>query len=247
MSYPPVDPAAGFVLAGLEDLLWIDVADPRLPEDARRQRLGQLEQIHVSFFSDHAHVCGEWEDGLEHGWPDEQVIVHLWLALFDGKPVGQVVMHTDLHRGAVLVHFVSMDERVRSILPRDWLQGLSDAFLLSGRTDAKAAPKSAPAVFGEVPPDHVHKWQRVGFHHVDIDYVEPHHGIHWPDFGPEPRYFPMSIVVRLDGTPKTSLSDVLQQGLRGYMLDHYGLASDAPEVLRVLREAGQIAELTDVD
>lgn len=245
MDYPPPDPATGFRLPGLDGLLFIDVADPRLPPAARELRLGQLEQIHMEFFSDHAHVCGEWEDGLAHGWPDEQVVVHLWLALHEGQPAGQVVMHTNLRRGAVLVHFVSMHEQVRAVLPRDWLQGLSDAFLLSGRVDASAAGRTVWATFGEVPPAHVHKWQRVGFHHVDIDYVEPHHGMHWPDFGPKPRFFPMSLVVRLDGPPSIPVPDVLRQGLRGYMLDHYGLAADDPEVLRVLGAAGKITQFAD--
>lgn len=239
MTYPPADPAEGFSLDAIPGVRVIDVADPRLDDDTRRHRLAQIKAVHKAYFGDYQHVFGEWDEGLANGWGND-TLVHLWLFLDGDEPVGEVIQHTNLRRGVVLVHFVCLDARVRATMPRDWLRGMSDGFMLCGQTDADAAGVPFWAALGEVPPEHVHKWERVGFHGLDLGYLEPHHGKHWKANG-TPEFFPMTIVIRLSELGSAPpLPEVIQAGLRGYLIDYYELPESQPEVERVLQAASLV-------
>lgn len=239
MTYPPADPAQGFVLPGIPGVRVIDVADPRLDPDVRAHRLDQIKAVHKAYFADYQHVFGEWDEGLANGWGDD-TLVHLWLFLDGEEPVGEVIQHTNLRRAVVLVHFVCLDADVRARMPRDWLQGMSDGFMLCGQHDADAAGVTFLAALGEVPPEHVHKWERTGFHGLDVGYLEPHDGKHWKLRG-EPEFFPMTIVVRFtQAGSQHDVSQVIQDGLRGYLLDYYELPDDQPEVVSVLDAAAHV-------
>jgi hypothetical protein len=220
-------------LPGIPDIEVVDVASGELADQTRAVALQQLAAVHVGFFPDHAHVVDEWREGLADGWPDESVRVHLWLLRHHGVPVGEVILHTNLRRRVVLVHFVALAAEVRRGLPRDWLESLSAGFVACGEIDAAEAGCQLRAVAGEIPGAHLHKWQPAGFDSAGVDYREPHHGMHWADFG-DPEFFEMLAIVRPNNPDDAG---AVGASMRGFLLDHYRLPADHPVVARILAQA----------
>lgn len=240
----PSDAAAGFDVPGIPDLVFVDVADPDLPPAERRPLLDQLAELHRAFFPDHAHVCDEWEAGFAEGWPDDEVVVHLWLAL-DAKrnPVGEVILHTNLRRATTLVHFVAMDADTRHDLPIHWVASLADAFVAAGEADAETAGIELRAVMGEIPPQHLHKWARGGFRPVHADYREPRYGMHWQQHGP-PEFFPMLAIIRTIDADDAGADG---PAVRSFLIDHYRLPADDPTVAAILADADATAAAPSPD
>lgn len=220
-------------LPGIPGIQVVDVADPSLDDITRERALAQLADVHVAFFPDHAHVVDEWRDGLRTGWPDDLVKVHLWLMLREGAPVGEVILHTNLRRRVVLVHFVALAPEVRRDVPRGWLLSLSEGFVARGEIDAASAGSELRAVAGEIPRAHLHKWQACGFEAADVGYLEPKHGMHWADYG-EPEFFEMLAIVRRSSPDDTG---AIGAAMRGFLVDHYRLPPDHPMVAAILARA----------
>lgn len=229
-------------LLGVPGLTALDVADPQLPDGMRDELLARLTAMHLQFFAPHAHVPGEWCQGFRDGWPDSQVVVHLWLLQYGGRDVGEVILHTNLRRGVVLVHFVAIDAQTRHSLPHHWLDSLSDAFVACGLRDAGEAGVPLRAVAGEIPEAHLHKWARTGFRPVTAHYQEPRYGMHWREHGAEPEFFDMLGIIRVVAEDDGLADDEVPTSpdgaaVRGFLLDHYHLDPTHPRVARMLADA----------
>lgn len=216
----------------------IDIVHSPATIAQRRQWLAQLSEVHAEFFPDHAHVMGEIADVMAHPVPG--VVVHPWLFLYEGRPVGQYIFHTCLRRGIVLMHFLSLDPSLRHVLPVGWLEPVTDALQATAQADADRAGVRLLGMTAEVyRTDHDYRrWYRQGFHLLGIDYQEPDHGMHWADFG-EPEFFPMTMILKpIDAGVDLPLSQVIDAALVTFHLDHYRLPPDHPVVVG-LRHASQ--------
>ncbi len=226
-----------FAIDGIPGVRFLDVAAPGLADDVVSERLEQLIAVHLSFFPEYDYVEQEWRTGISAGWPDPEVVVHLWLALVDGEPVGEVILHTNLRRGVVMIHFVAMTVEARYRLPRAWLVALSDAFVTTGETDARRAGRPLRGVMGEIPLAHLRKWEASGFQAVAAVYAEPVHGGHWVDYGPPQLHELVPIVRVVDAGRDESFAEVADAAFRGFLIDYYELPLDHPKVVRMLGEA----------
>ena len=109
-----------FTVSGVP-LTLLDVGDPRLTGPQIGIALSGLEQVHMRHFSDYPHMIEEIGRWREDGWPDPDVVVHNWLALHDGGPVGEFLVHTNTRRGIILFHFFAVD--LLEHAPDLWLVG----------------------------------------------------------------------------------------------------------------------------
>lgn len=226
---------SAFLIAGLPRLTFVDVAGLRGPE--ANQRLAQLLTVHREFFADYRYIEPEWLALLSGTRADPLVVPHLWLALQDDVPVGEVIIHTNLRRRVALVHFVAFTAPVRRAMPRDWLASLSAAFEAAGQIDAAAAGVPLLGVMGEVPPEHVHKWLNGGFEPVPVPYVEPLDGPDWVDHpsaeeppGPLAWHTIQPILRLAAGVPPDQWVAVADAGLRGFLLDYYRVPATHPRI-----------------
>lgn len=250
---------SGGTLAGQVDevripgLTAVDVADARLDRRCRDDLLARLIAVHLRYFADHPHVPAEWRQGLRVGWPDPEVVVHLWLLRFGGQDVGEAIIHTNLRRGVVMFHFLAVDRETRYALPYHWLDELSDAVVECGRRDARSAGVPLRAMACEIPSEHLHKWARTGFRPMRTRYQEPRHGMHWREHGPSPEFFDMLGIIRvLDahdegiggaGTSAPERPTPDGAAVRAFLLDHYRLDPTHPNVARMLAEADGVQEV----
>ena len=223
-----------FTIPGVP-LTLLDVGDARLSPGQARTALDGLKQVHLRHIGDYPHMVGELERWHTQGWPDPDVAVHNWLALRDGAPVGEFLVHTNTRRGISMFHFFAVDLDVRSEFPRGWLSHLTDAFLDIGHADCARRGRHLLGCMCEVPDDHVRKWTRQGFRHLAIDYGEPAGGRY---FTTPVEYIHQSAVVRTmpraAGLPPAVVSG---QAVRSFLLDYYGLPPEEPAVRRMLDEA----------
>lgn len=222
-----------FTVTGVP-LTLLDVGDPRLTGPQIGITLSGLEQVHMRHFSDYPHMIEEIGRWREDGWPDPDVVVHNWLALHDGGPVGEFLVHTNTRRGIILFHFFAVDLEIRRAFPRGWLSHLTNAFLARGQADCAAVGRHLLGCMCEVPDDHVRKWTRQGFRHLPMEYGEPAGGRY---HATPVEYIHQAAVVRT--MPRASAlppAVVSGQAVRAFLLDYYGLPTDEPQVRRMLEE-----------
>jgi hypothetical protein len=226
----------GHSLAGVPG---IDVVDVLPGTD--HTRLTQLQGIHALTFADHSHVLVEMEQAWSEGSFDPGIIVHQWLLLHEGEPVGEFVFHTNLRRAITVRHFLAMDKDVRAALPLGWAAQLVDAAQRQSEEDAQSRGIEIMALMSEIDPDQprlLAHWRRLGHVSVpSIDYREPYHGKHWRDAGPL-AFFPMVPNIKItDAGLRRPLGDVVSAAVSAFLLDHYLLPADEPMVAGIIDRA----------
>ena len=212
--------------------------------DAPEERLAFLIEELLRYFPEHAHVAGELTQAWEGRWPDDQVVIHAWLLELDGSPVGFTIFHTSLRRQIVLQHFVGMDPEAGRAMPLRWVQHLADAVFAVGVRDCDEHGTVLLGALGENHPEHARTWERFGYVTLDIDYREPDHGRHWLEHG-ERSFFPMTPQIRLtEAGAAQPFSDVVDAGVRAFLLDHYLLPEDEPTVQHTLARVAALPPRT---
>lgn len=234
-----------FELPGIPGVTFVDLCDPAVPPELRARLFKQLVSVHTAFFDDYPHVCPEWRDEIAGRPLDPETDVHLWLAISEGQPAGEVILHTNRRRGVVLVHFVAMTAPVRRSLPRDWLVALGDGFEASGVRDVGDAPLLA--VVGEVPAAHVHKWRPSGFAPLDVGYVEPRDGRSWRSTGREELRRTTPVLRLTPAGSQLPYGQVAAEALRAFALDYYDMDAGSPECTAMVAAAEDLTAPADVE
>jgi hypothetical protein len=226
----------GVPLAGVSGIDVVDV----LPA-VGRQRLQDLQSIHMLYFADHGHVLAEMEQAWAEGGFDPDIVVHQWLLLHAGEPAGEFIFHTNLRRGIVARHFLALGAQAREGLADDWAGHLVTAAQRHAEMDARERGVEILALMSEIDPDQprlIAHWRELGHVSVpSIDYREPYHGKHWADFG-DPRFFPMIANIRFtDAGLRRPPGEVVSAAVAAFLLDHYRLPADEPTVAAILERA----------
>lgn len=141
--------------------------------------VNQLQNIHFRYFPGHEHVIEEIRAYREK--PTGSSIRHAWLMHRGDSPVGEFIFHTCPQRGIAVLHYVAVNEEARASFPVGWFEHLISSVTLQAELDLASRSKSLLAIAAEV--QNTSRWDRTGFHTVDVGYQEPHHGMHWSDFG----------------------------------------------------------------
>lgn len=223
MPFPGVDGLWVADLVAGRDTNWLDA----------------WQAVHLRHFPEHGHVVAEIADEVRGRPLDPDTIAHVWLA-FDAEsvdPVGEFIWHTNLRRRVVLMHFSAVDSDVRAGLSPSWLPALIDATLACGQQEGLAAGRNIRGQITEVSPAHARAWPRYGMHALPIDYLEPTGGRHWRDRGPEPEFFEITPIFRTTrAAADEEYADVAADALSAFLIDHYRLPADHPQVVRVLTQ-----------
>lgn len=223
-------------LPGVPALVVVDVVRRRTP----RRQLQDLQAVHLRHFPDYPHVVDELARGWSDADPDPSLVVHQWLLLQQGRPVGEFVFHTNVTRHTVVRQHLAVDADARAALPVGWLASLTDAVQSVGQVDAAAAGGVLWSLMSEVGPHHVAGWRRLGYVPLDIGYAEPVHGRGWADHGP-PTFHHLTPVLHLTATGAAlPLGAVAGEAVRAFLLDHYRLPEDEPTVAGILARAAAL-------
>lgn len=186
-----------------------------------------LGQIHLRHFADHAHVATEIGELRTSRGDDPR---HAWLLLRDGMPIGEVIFGAVAQRGIALMHFVVVDAEHRPGLPLGWFAHLIDAVEAAATADAQARGARLHGIVAEVEADATARWVRTGFRVLPIDYLEPHHGMHWRSHG-ELTFFPMTPVLKCTAAGAAlPFGKVAAEAVSAFLLDHYRLDAEHPAV-----------------
>jgi hypothetical protein len=214
----------------------VDVLDPEAPE----HDVAALLSIHLRQFPDYKHVVQEIAD-LRRA-PKHDGLRHAWLLKLGAQAIGEVLFHSVPQRGVVLMHFVVIEEEHRKQLPLGWFAHLIDTIGLTAEADLRDAGSQAKAIIAEVDKVATSRWERAGFVVLPIDYLEPHHGMHWREYG-EPTFFPMTPVLRPIRVPEgTHLGELAVLAVSAFLLDHYALEADHPNVVTALYQARELGQ-----
>lgn len=223
-------------LPGVPALVVVDVVARRTP----RRQLEELQAVHLRHFPDYPHVADELRDGWAEPATDPDLVVHQWLLLQDGRPVGEFVFHTNVRRHAVVRQHLAVDQDARALLPVGWLASLTTAVESVGTADALAAGGVLWSLMSEVGPHHVAGWHRLGYVPLEIGYGEPLHGKGWAAYGP-PEFHHLTPVLKL--TPAGAalpLGQVAAEAVSAFLFDHYGLPPDEPTAAAIIARAAAL-------
>jgi len=201
----------------------------------------QLNDIHTTFFGSYTNVFSEIEQfRLEVG--KSSVTSHAWLVLDGERAVGEIIFHTSHRHKIGVMHFVALEEKVRQQLQLGWFNTLIEAVILSAQFNLQREGSALLGLIAEIPHEDLPRWERVGFQFLNIDYLEPAHGRSWKLYG-EPAFFPLSAVVKCIPAPdKQPFSAIALSALSAFLIEHYELESDHPEVQRMLHAASQLED-----
>ena len=224
---------------GVPGLQIIDLVHDDLDDEERSLALRQLADVHLRYFPGHEHAIGEIAEAMSR-WPDDEVVVHPWLLLVHGLPVGEYIWHANLRWGVVLMHFLAMDHEARRALPDDWRPRATEAIRAIAEREAAERGRRIIGMTAEVPPEQFRLWKPMGFVAPDVGYLEPRHGRHWPEYN-DGVFMPMQLIVRpINDGLSMPLCSVTTAALEAFLIDHYRLPRDRPAVARVMRKAERL-------
>jgi hypothetical protein len=225
---------------GLPDLELHDLATQDHSGESSYRLLRGLEDLHLEYFPHYPHVVDELEDWFQHGWPDNEVVVHVVYGTLGDQPAFECLLHTNTARGITLVHHLAASRELRSITPRGWLAEVVAMWFDFGTTDCAAANTDLLAVMAEVPPNHLHKWLRLGFGQVGLDYGEPLGGRRrHREF--DPVYASIEPIVMLTSAGVArGYSHAVTAAFSAMLLDYYQLPPEAEQVVGILTQAQRI-------
>jgi len=207
-----------------------------ISHDSTDSHLLQLSEVHNTFFDSYTNVVSEIEQ-FRNELDKSSVTRHVWLVLDGDTAVGEIIFHTSLQFKIGVMHFVAIQEQVRTRLNLGWFNTLIEAVELSAQFDLQRGGLELSALIAEIPYEDLSRWERVGFQYVDVDYLEPHHGRSWRLHG-EPTFFSMSPVVKIGAkAAPSSFADIAISALSAFLVEHYDLDPKHPEVARILNAA----------
>jgi len=222
------------------ELVLVDLFDPSGFALSSLEILGQLEVLHRHYFSDYSLVIRDWRDQLDTGAPPPDRVVHAWLVLRDGQPVGEIVIDINLPRRIAMIHFVAVHSDARSDLPRSWLGDVLEACVAVCRESAKSRGFPLVAVIAECEDPLVHRWQSIGYTAVDIGYFEPRHGRYWQEFG-DPQFHDLNAcIVRTPESLDLDWAEIVTTAVTAFLVDHHQLSARDPRVLACLDRAANV-------
>lgn len=198
--------------------------------------LDDLVGLHASLFPTHAHVHQEFEEWRACSGRTHDRVAHLLITYVDDVPAALLVVHLNLARRVGLVHFLGVAPAHRAA--RTGRPSLA-ADLLARAWDLCTASFAGEwlGLVAESEPELVPLWRSWGYSDLAVEYAEPHHGMHWSDFGP-PTFFRMELVGRSTGTAPA----LAQAAVEAFLIDHYRLPDDHPVVASARRSARMSAD-----
>jgi len=225
------DPGLAY-LSGATGLHIIDL----ISDEATTEHVLQLREIHNAFFESYTNVVSETEQ-FRNERSESSVTRHVWLILDTDVAVGEIIFHTSHQFKIGVMHFVAMQEDVRKRLKLGWFNTLIEAVVLSAQFDLQKGNAELSALIAEIPFGDLSRWERVGFQYLDVGYLEPYHGRSWRLHG-EPEFFAMSPVVKITPAATTiPFRDIAVSSLSAFLIEHYDLDPQHPEVARILNAA----------
>lgn len=229
-------------VVGVLELSIVDLFDPRLDAERREELFEWISEIHLRYFPESPHAVAEWREQLDTGISPTMEVVHPWLILRDGKPVGEWVVTVNQPAGVVLMLFGAVDKSARSDLPREWLGRFLTFLIDRCQQESTLAGFPLRAVILESEQSHQSRWESAGFLHADVGYLEPELGMHWSD-QTEVRFIDSNLafirpITDISGKPE---SELFVLALRALLIDHYGLPEDLPEVQAMLTRAAALS------
>lgn len=210
-----------------------DVAEGTIDDKS----LIELQEIHFRFFPGHEHVINEIR--VAHEAPSSSAIRHAWLLRHGANPVGEFIFHTCLKRRIAVLHFVAVNEMARETFSLGWFEHLINAVSVQADHDLATHGKVLLALAAEV--QDTQRWMRTDFHTVEIGYQEPHHGMHWANFG-EPSFFDINLVVKITATGRLEPYETLISAVaKAFLVDHYCLDEENPVVANIIKSAESLS------
>lgn len=231
----------GFAVPGLAHLRFRDVVGAAADD----RDVAALIELHRQFFGEYEHVGAEIAANAAGAQPYPGAVVHQWLMLRDGEPVGLYLFDTNTVRRVVLRHFVALTRRGGRGLPPLWLGQVAAAITETGMADCRAAHggrNDLLAVASEIPENLFPLWRRLGCRQVpELHYAEPEHGMHWADHADQPRFLDITLNVRMTELgSQLPFPEILDAAVSGFLLDHYRLPADNPRVQEILTRAASV-------
>ncbi len=227
-------------LAHLSGATGLDIVD-LISDDATAEHLLQLQMIHGTFFGSYTNVVPEIQQ-FQVDKSDVSVTRHAWLVSDGDTAVGEIIFHTSHNYKIGVIHFVAMREDVRQQLKLGWFNSLIEAVVLSVQFDLQRDGSSLSALIAEIPFEDLPRWERVGFKHLNVDYVEPQHGRSWKLHG-DLTFSPMTAVLKCLPTQDTQFfNSIALNALNAFLVEHYDLDSEHPEVQRMLNAVSLLTE-----
>jgi hypothetical protein len=188
--------------------------------------------LHLRWFGDYAYAVPELLENGELPADRDDRVVHQILALVDDAPAGYAIVHTNTLRRVGITHFLAVDEPFRSVTVDG--RRLARALIehAASRVVEDAGRLGLDPFLGlaaEAEAEMVPVWERWGFEVLPVEYHEPHFGVRWPEHG-APTFFDRTLVGR--PAPGADLDPVAcgRAAAAAYLLDHYRLPADHPEV-----------------
>lgn len=226
-------------VGGVPEFAVVDALAGDLSVEERQELLAELAPIHRRYFPSYPHVLEELERQSLTGEHPLGERVHAFVVFRDDIPVGEWVMAVDRREGVIMMLFGAVHREARIDLDRGYLVRLVDDLLQRCAAAAADDGEEIVAVILESDAPHLDRWHELGFFTADADYREPIHGRHWPEHG-EPQFFDRyAACVRPWGRgAQMARSALAERALTALLVDHYGLPSDHPQVVRSLAAAG---------
>jgi hypothetical protein len=219
----------------------VDLFDGRLSEQERDQLFLLARDFHIKFFPESLHAISEWQEQIEAGKAPTDEIVHVWLIFRDDLPVGLWAVNVNVQLGVALMLFGAVEKSARVDLPATWLRIFLDALIDLCAHDCAAVGGNLEVVALESEIGLTSRWDSAGFTLTDIKYFEPKLGMHWKD-SPSIEFFEHNLLYVRSLMPTTQLKSavVIQRALQAFVVDHYGLNQEIPQVQTMLAQAAEL-------
>lgn len=229
---------AAIDIPALPGISIVDLFSSDLTSQQQSQIFEQLCEIHRRYFPESEHVINEWHQQLSIGKAPTNEIVHPWLVLHDGRPVGEWIVTVNLEAGVMLMLFGAVDADVRREYPRSWLGDFLDFLVQRCVDEARALGHSLDVVMLESEKPLEQRWVSCGFELVDVTYRVPSLGMHWKQ-GTEIEFLKnhFAFIKFIDAQQAQPKSEYVSKAIRAFAIDHYGLPEDLPEVQTMLTHA----------
>jgi hypothetical protein len=222
------------------ELELVDLFEPSGCALSSLEILEQLGEVHRHYFNDYSLVIRDWREQLDSGAPPPDRVVHAWLVMRGGKPVGEIVIDVNLPRGIAMIHFVAVHAGARSDLPRSWLADVLEACVDACRQSATSRGFTLVAVMAECEDPLVRRWQEIGYTAVDVDYFEPRHGRYWQEYG-EPQFHDLNAcIARMPESVDIEWAEIVTTAVTAFLVDHHQVPASDPRLLACLDRAASL-------
>lgn len=198
--------------------------------------LVQFKIIFLHCFPDYEFFVPEIDEAFKGPERNGDRIFHQLIAYVGAEPAGIVILHTNLQRSVNLIHFIGVLERFRGPVPG--ASSLVRRILEFANQQAVQASlrHGFDTHYGFVCESYaqsVETWERLGYTTLSTDYAEPNYGRGWALHG-EPEFLSRILMGKISLTSTSSTAELRQAGIKAFLLDHYLLPRDNPQVVELL-------------